>query len=196
MVPISEILQGATNSFSLNEGLQLYQPLIIFVFGMMVYSVFIFKFYRFVARRDIFKDVSKGKNEGERKGSSKFFGYLAYIFKHVFVLPILIFFWFLVLTVILAFLSRQEGAQIVLLISIALIATIRVMSYYNEDLSKDLAKMLPFALLGIFLVDISFFSAEASINAIKEIPALWHILIYYLLFLQFLNYFLVLFVNH
>ncbi len=110
------------------------------------------------------------------------------MFKHIFFLPILIFFWFVVLSVILAFLSKEQGAQIVLLLSIALIATIRVMAYYNEDLSKDLAKMLPFALLGIFLVDISFFSIDSSIASLSQIPALWNIMIYYLIFLIILEF--------
>jgi len=190
MGSILEVLQGSTSGFSLNEGLQLYQPLAIFVLAMMIYSIFIFKFYRFVARRDLFKDASKRKDGSSKKGFTKFLGYVTYVFKHLFFLPIIIFFWFLVLSVILAFLSKQEGAQLVLLISIALISTIRVVAYYNEDLSKDLAKMLPFALLGIFLVDISFFSIETSLSSLKEIPTLWNVMIYYLVFLIILEFLL------
>ena len=195
MTTISEILQSAGNYLSVNEALQIYQPLGIFVIGMIIYSVFIFKFYRFVARRDIFKYSEEKKDGTGKTGFGKFLSNIGYIFKHIFVLPILIFFWFLILSVILAFLSKQEGAQMVLLVSIALIATIRVISYYNEDLSRDLAKMLPFALLGIFLVDISFFSAETSLNALKEIPGLWNILIYYLIFLILLEFVLRLLFN-
>jgi len=187
MVSILEVLQGATSSLSLNEGMSLYKPLALFVLGMMIYSFFIFKFYRYVAKRDIFKLNVIKKDGSRKKGFHKFISGLTYTFKYVFFLPIVIFFWFIVLSIILAFLSKQEGAQIVLLISIALIATIRIMAYYDEDLSKDLAKMLPFALLGIFLVDISFFSVETSLNAISQIPTLWNILIYYLIFLIFLE---------
>jgi len=188
MVQIFEILQGAAQTFSLEEGLFLMKPLLIFILGMAVYSMFIFKFYRFVARRDVFKTNSKKKDGSNKTGLGKFFTYIVYIFKHIFALPIIIFFWFVILSVILAFLSKQEGAQMVLLVSIALIATIRIMAYYNEDLSKDLAKMLPFALLGIFLVDISFFSTENSFNVIAQIPSLWNILVYYFIFLILLEF--------
>jgi len=187
MVQILDILHGAADNFSLIEGLTLMKPLAIFILGMSVYSFFIFKLYRFIARRDVFKQASRDKDGTNREGIRKFFAYGVYIFKHIFFLPIIIFFWFVALSVILAFLSRQDSIQIVLLISIALIATIRVMAYYNEDLSKDLAKMLPFALLGIFLVDISFFSAENSLNTIYQIPGLWNILIYYFIFLILLE---------
>ena len=30
---------------------------------------------------------------------------------------------------------------------------VRILSYWTEDLSRDVAKMLPFAVLGVFLVD-------------------------------------------
>jgi len=187
MAQISEILQVVTQTFSLNEGLALMKPLSIFILGMAIYSIFIFKFYRFVARRDVFESGSKRKDGSDKKGAEKFFGYAFYVFKHIFLLPVIIFFWFIILSIILAFLSKQEGAQMVLLISIALIATIRIMAYYNEDLSKDLAKMLPFALLGIFLVDISFFSTKRSLDTISQIPPLWNIMVYYLIFLILLE---------
>lgn len=183
MVQVIDILQSVTSGFSLAEGLSLMKPVSLFVMGMIIYSIFIFKFYRFVARRDVFKYSGKEK----KSNVGKFWSGVVYVFKYIFFLPIVIFFWFIVLSIILAFLSKQEGAQMVLLVSIALIATIRVVSYYSEDLSKDLSKMLPFALLGIFLVDISFFSAEDSFNSISEIPALWNILVYYLVFLILLE---------
>jgi len=31
------------------------KPLVIFVLGMVVYSIFIFKFYRFIAKKDVFE---------------------------------------------------------------------------------------------------------------------------------------------
>jgi len=111
-----------------------------------------------------------------------------YIIKHVIIFPILTFFWFLVMTMILAFLSRQDNLQPILLITIALVAVIRIMAYYNEDLSKDLAKMLPFALLGVFLVDITFFSAATSLKVIGSLPDQWKIVIYYLVFIIVLEF--------
>ena len=62
-----DILQSVTSGFSLAEGLSLYKLLAIFVLGMIIYSMFIFKFYRFVARRDIFKNTNKDKEGVEKK---------------------------------------------------------------------------------------------------------------------------------
>ena len=42
--------------------------------------------------------------------------------------------------------------------SFILIVAIRITAYYTEELSRDVAKMLPFAILAIFLIDSSYFS--------------------------------------
>ena len=84
----------------------------------------------------------------------------------------------------------KSAANNILLVSIALVSTVRIAAYYNEDLSKDLAKMQPFALLGIFLIDISYFSFSASLEVIKQIPSFWKIMIYYLIFAIVLEFIL------
>ena len=37
------------------EALTVLKPLIFFVFGMSVYTIFIFNFYKFVGRKDLFE---------------------------------------------------------------------------------------------------------------------------------------------
>ena len=189
MVAISELVNNLAGNFSINEAFALLKPLSLFIMGIAIYSIFIFKFYRFVARREILKF-----NVKEYSGAfGKFFYSIIYLFKYLIVFPILSFFWFIVIAGILAFLSKQSSMQIILLISIALVAVIRVTAYYTEELSKDLAKMLPFALLGVFLVDISFFSFSNSLESIKQLPSLWKTIVYYLIFIVLLEFILSIF---
>jgi len=75
-----------------------------------------------------------------------------------------------------------------LLVSVAVVAVVRATAYYKEDLSKDLAKMLPFALLGIFLVDVSFFTITSSLDVLKQLPANINLLVYYLAFIIALEF--------
>jgi hypothetical protein len=173
------------NNFSIGEAFFLLKPVFLFLIGVAVYSVFIFKFYKFIARREIF---SLNHEEGE--GIKNFFGALFYFLKYIILFPLFTFFWFLVFAIILAFLSKQNDISIVLLISIALVGTIRIVSYYSEDLSKDLAKMLPFALLGVFLVDVSYFSLPNSVELFKQIPLMWKEVSYYLVFIVLLEFIL------
>jgi hypothetical protein len=188
MVPIIDSLNGIASGFSISEALSLMKPLSAFLIGVSIYSVFIFKFYRFVAKRDIFKFEIEKFDDSNHSGIKKFFHVISYIIKHIFVLPLFIFFWFIVFAVILAFLSKNDSMQIILLISISMVSVIRIMAYYDEDLSKDLAKMLPFALLGVFLVDISYFSLSTSWETIKQLVGLWKIAVYCLVFILVLEF--------
>ena len=56
-------------------------------------------------------------------------------------------------------------------------------AYYNEDLSRDLAKILPFAVLAIFLIDGSFFQISESLENLREVNNHRESILYYLLFL-------------
>jgi hypothetical protein len=187
MPALLETVKQFSTNFSLAEALTVLKPMSLFILGVAVYAFFIFKFYRYVARRDVFKLDLKKHDNSKYKNVKKSFSVISYLLKHLLLLPIIIFFWFIVLTIILAFLSKQGDIQTLLLVSIALVGAIRIMSYYSEDLSKDLAKMLPFALLGVFLVDISYFSFSDSWNTILQIPTAWKTLVYYLLFIILLE---------
>ena len=166
------------------------RPLLFFVLGMVVYSIFVFKFYRFVANRDIFHLNLKQYSTSPHPIIQKTLGFILYIIEYVLLFPLFTFFWYGMITIFLVFLSKEQSVQNVLLVSIALVGAIRITSYYNEDLSKDLAKMLPFALLGIFLVDISFFSFSSSWGLVKEIPSFWSTILHYLVFVIVLEFIL------
>ncbi len=147
-----------TMVLSLDQANEVLVPAAAFVGGIGVYALFIFEFYRFLARRDIFKvDFSRGsqaKNLWLRQAVRS----VSYVAKYLFLFPIVAGVWFTVFTVLLAFLAKSQAIESVLLVSIAIVGAVRICASYNEDLSRDLAKILPFALLGIFLIDISYFS--------------------------------------
>ena len=147
------------------------KPLVIFVLGMVVYSIFIFKFYRFIAKKDVFELNLKQYNKSSHPIIRKTFGIFFYLVEYILLFPLFAFFWFAILTGLLSFLSKNSSIQEILLVSVAVVAVVRATAYYKEDLSKDLAKMLPFALLGIFLVDVSFFTITSSSDVLKQLPA-------------------------
>jgi hypothetical protein len=168
----------------INEIISFIKPLGIFILEIVVYSFFIFKFYRFLASRDIITvDMSKYKNLGLRVGRL-----FSYLLQHIIIYPLIIFIWFAVLFVFLGFLGKNQSTESILLISIALVSAIRVTAYYNEDLSRDLAKMLPFTLLGIYLVDQSYFQVPLSLKLLTAIPDYWLLLLYYLVFIIVLEF--------
>ena len=79
--------------------------------------------------------------------------------------------------------SPRLYASEVLLISAALVASVRVTSFISESLSQDLAKMLPLTLLGVALTNPRFFEFVSHIGRIAEIPLLFNDILYYLVFI-------------
>ena len=83
----------------------------------------------------------------------------------------------------LLFLSKNIEVQVVLSTAFAIILAIRITAYYTDDLSKDVAKMLPFALLGIFLVDPSYFAFDDFIARINSLPEFINTAIQFIIFI-------------
>lgn len=163
------------------------KPLILFVLGIALYAFFIYKFYRFLAARDILKlkwHKQYDWHEGFIKKTIKVFFYLI---ENVVITPFLVFFWFIIMVTLLLLLSRNTPEQI-MIISMAIVGAIRVTAYYKEDLSKDLAKMIPFALLGVFLVDMNFSSISSSWENAKLLVNSLDKLFFYLVFVAALEF--------
>ena len=171
------------NGLDINDAYQLLWPAATYILGMAVYALFVFKFYRFVASRDMFElDLSKYE-ESRHQWVRGFLHIVMYGAKYIILFPAFAFFWFAVLTLILTFLSKERPFADILLIALATVSAIRATAYYNEDLSRDLAKILPFAVLAIFLIDTSFFKIDQSLDVLKEANAHREDIFYYLLLL-------------
>ena len=162
----------------------------VYIVGIGVYAVFIFHFYRFLSARDMFRFDLSRYQESRFKVIRGFFHFVMYIVKYIVVFPVFAFFWFAVLTVILAFLSKDRAFSEVLLVALATVSAIRVAAYYNEDLSRDLAKILPFAVLGIFIIDASFFTIEDSLAVLQDANNQREVVFYYFVFLVALEFIL------
>ena len=113
---------------------------------------------------------------------------ILYVVKYIILFPIFAFSWFAVMTLILAFLAKGQTFSETLLIALATVSAIRATSYYNEDLSRDLAKILPFAVLGIFLINASFFTVSESLEVLKDARFYSENILYYLTFLIVLEF--------
>lgn len=174
----------------LTAAINLLRPLALFIGGMVLYAVFIFRFYRFLGRKDIFAlDLSKYERS-ESHSVSVLLRVFFYFAKYLILFPVVAFFWFAVLTILLSFLAKNQRIDDVLLISMAVVGAIRVTSYYHEDLSRDLAKILPFALLGVFVIDLSYFTMDESLISLRRTIARLDIILYYLGFIIGLEFLL------
>ena len=135
-----------------------------FSLGMVAYGIFVWHFYRFISRREIVS-VNLPKNY---TGGKKFSTIIVYVAKYVVVFPLAVTAWFFAYSLFLFFLSPGISEDFVFLIVIALVVAIRIAAYYKEDLSRDLAKMIPFSLLGIFLLNTTVLTVEQFLVSLNE----------------------------
>jgi hypothetical protein len=150
---------------------------------IVIYAVFVFYFYRFLAKKNIIELNLNQYNQYSNPILIKVFATLFYIIEYLILLPILTFFWFAILAVLTLILAKGLTINMVLLLSAALVAAVRITAYITEDLAKDLAKMLPFTLLAIAITTAEFFDIPAFLDRAYEIPNLLSSIPYYLLFI-------------
>ncbi len=160
---------------------EIYIWLSLFTFGIFFFAVFIWYFYKSLSKRDLFKL--------EIKKEGKFFSCLSYFLKYGILFPFYVCFWFVGLSFFMFFLAKTINIKSVLTVCIAFIAAIRVISYYKEELSQDLAKLLPFVLFTYFLTDPSFFSLNLLLSRfyqLLEFAKLIPRFLFYVIFIEWI----------
>ena len=169
---------------SLPENVKPIVALVGVIIIIIIYSIFIWKFYQFIAKKDIIKLNLNQYNRFRHNVLIKISASLLYFLEYIIILPFLVFFWFVIFSLFLLVLieASSETANI-LLISAAVISAIRVTAYYSEDLSKDLAKVIPFTLLAIALITPNFFDISRFISRFGEIPSFINSVLFYLVFI-------------
>jgi hypothetical protein len=179
---ISSSFNELTKEFSLDKILggdfTAFGSLLYLALSIAIYSVIIYHFYRYIARRDCFKP--------SKTNHTKTVGFL----KYGFLFPFIAIIFFMGFSLMLLFLAKDIEVGIVLSTSFAIVLAIRVTSYYTEDLSKDVAKMLPFALLGIFLVDPSYFEFSDIIDKFNSLPEFVNTAIQFIIFIIIIEWIL------
>ncbi|MBT4165873.1 hypothetical protein HOE04_02435 [archaeon] len=177
---ISNYIQSIFDSVP--EDYKVLISLLLYTIFIALYAIFIWKFYKFLASKEIIQLNLKQYNYSNHPGLEKFFAIGLYTVEYLVILPFLVLFWFAILSLFLLLLSEQ-GAEQVLLVSAAIIASTRITAYVSEDLSKDLAKILPFTVLATFILGENFFDVSNLIAKIVEIPALFNNILMFIVFI-------------
>ncbi|MEA3248373.1 MAG: hypothetical protein U9Q73_01580 [Nanoarchaeota archaeon] len=178
---VESIISSITEIFSKESSLI---PTLIFFTAIIVgYAIFVYYFYRYLAKKNLIDLNFEQYNQCENPILVKFFAVIFYIAEYIILLPILTLFWFTTFAILILILSEGIPAAGILLISAALVASVRITSYLSENLSKDLAKMIPFTLLAIAITKPGFFAINTLFSRIQEIPLLFSNIPYYLIFI-------------
>ena len=189
-VTINTSLHGVTSSAFSHDWVSivsLIKPLALFILGITIYSFVIFKFYRYLAKKDLLNQHWHRTYEWNEGFARRTLKALIYLFEYVFAVPIIISFWFIFLAALILLLSNGSPDTILLMV-MAIIGSIRITAYYDVNLSNDLAKMIPFALLGVFILDPSFLSWQSLLISAKDFVYLFDMFFYYLILLMLLEF--------
>jgi hypothetical protein len=161
-----------TKNFSIEEifsgNMSGFVSLFYLIIMIAIYAIVIYHFYRYIARRNCFKP--------SKLEHSKTIGFL----KYTFLFPFVAILFFMGFSLMFIFLTKAENIAPILTTAFAIIIAIRITAYYTEDLSKDVSKMLPFAILGIFLVDPEYFTIEGAVNKINLLPEYVNLIVQYI----------------
>lgn len=165
----------------------------ILVLVIVIYSVFVWKFYKTISKKNVIDLNLNQYNTFDHPVMVKTIAGLLYFLEYLILMPMLIFLAFGIFTFLLIVLNDttvQNTGQI-LLISAVVIAAIRMTSYYKEGLSQDIAKMLPFTLLAVSVLDPNSFIEGEFIQRIvthfSQIPVLFSQVTSYLFFIILLE---------
>ncbi len=173
-------------TFSFSQWWNTVYPLVLFLCGMVVYLIFISSFCKFLSKKEIFSLHLERYNTSKHQTVKKFFRTIFYIIQHILLYPILVFMGFVILIALMSFFSNNN-TEMMILISVALIGSIRIIAYLSENLASDLSKMLPFSLLAVYLLDPNYISLAKTFEKIYSIPSFSKTILYYLLLIIFLE---------
>jgi len=170
------------SQLDLRQGFETLKPAAMFALAVAVYGVLVFNFYRIMSRRVVFVAAFSQLRSSEKLRRRVSY-YLIYAARYLLVFPILVYVWFWLLVMMVALLYSSKEPDELLLIAMAVLTAIRVTSYYNESLSADIAKILPYGLLGIFLVSFGNFDLDAYVGLLSSIRSESHSAFYYWVFI-------------
>ena len=143
-------------------------PFLLFVIGIAIYSLFVWYFYRFISKRDflpkLFYPISSRKITQPKIVALYGVGYIV-------AFPIITFVWFIVLAFFVFLISKDMPFEIALFVSMAIIAVVRILSYYREEAAKEIAKMIPYAILSFLLTSAAVY-ADPSFFTEKQLGSI------------------------
>ena len=167
-------------------GVETFSNLLLKTILVAIYVIFIWKLHIFISTKNILRLNLNKYNKNNHPILAKIIAGFLYLLEYVIILPILIFFWFLIFAILLMFIaSGMEPGSIILLAAIT-IAVLRVVAYipkYGESASAETAKIIPFTLLAVGLTGPLFFNSEEIIARISDLPQLFQGISPYIFFI-------------
>lgn len=142
---------------------------IVMALAIVAYGAVIGIFWKTLSRRNMIEVDWKKIHGGF---GTQVFERVKFGLEYAIVFPLATFVWFVVLTIFLYFMSKTASIANMMFIAISLVAAIRVCAYLDEDIAGDIAKVVPIAILGVFITQPTMFSPIIIEQRLNEMSAL------------------------
>jgi len=147
--------------------------LIIFAVIIAIVSIFIWKFYRSLSQRNLIPLNLRKYSRSAHPEASKFLAAVLYLLENIIIMPVLIFLWFAALSIVVLVIAPEREVSQILLLTGAMVAAIRMLAYYNQEIARDLAKLFPFITLSLFILTPGAFDVGGILNQLNALPSLF-----------------------
>jgi len=190
-IGIAGLLEGFYSSVVgfLPSWAQNFVSLFLWSLLLVIYAIFIWKFYRWIAKKDILQLNLARFDRSNHLVLAKIIGSFMYFLEYLVILPLVVFLWFGIFTLFLMLLTKSLELNTILVISVTVVAAIRMTAYYKEDLARDLAKLIPLTLLTV-AVSQGLFDFNKVIEQLKLIPTFLSDIWIYLIFIVLIEFLL------
>ena len=170
MVSIDEFYGGLLASFAFNRDLA--ATVLILAAVLAIASLFIFKFYRSVSKRNLISLNLNQYNTSDHPLMSKLLAMLLYLLEYIIIMPLLIMLWFAGLAIVLLVIAQERLVGEILWISASIIGSIRILSYIRGEIARDLAKLFPFITLSVFILSWDKVDFSTIVDKFSQVPLL------------------------
>jgi len=185
MGAIIDILTNSYNDFVaiMPQDLKMIPQLFLISMAIVFFSVLTWFIYNYLARRDLLKLNLSKYDKDEDAAEEKSIAILLYVLEFIIITPVVIFISFIVFAMFFIIFAKDLEVGTIMLICAALISAVRIISYFKEELSKELAKLIPLTLLAVIIATPGFFDIATTIGRISQIPLFFDSAFFYLLFI-------------
>ncbi|MBS3099308.1 hypothetical protein J4462_03790 [Candidatus Pacearchaeota archaeon] len=155
-------------------GKSLTSNVLLFSVILAVISLFIWNFYKSISKRNLIKLNLSKYNTSEHPFWSKLQAIFLYLLEYIVIMPLLIILWYAALSLVLLLIASEVSVSGVLFVSSVLVGSIRILAYFNSEISKDVAKLFPLIALSVFLLSFETINKTFNFgdftNKIYQIP--------------------------
>jgi hypothetical protein len=150
---LKEITENPVQSFFTPDGTGI--AFLAFIVGIAIYALFVWHFYRFISKRDLFPKLFY---VFEKRNEVSIIRKIITVVIYVVFFPIIIFVWFTVLAFFIYVIAEGMPLYIAIFVSMTIIAVVRILTYYREEAAKEIAKMIPYAILSFVLTSVAIYA--------------------------------------